>query len=110
MTDARARSGRHITAGLDAQTPGVRTTRLVRPRTSSLGLRVLACAHTRSMPRRWRHRVVGTKALLTAEAPCNACHARRRRVHRCPAAVRDDRDPPLVSGRVGRLYVEFEFR
>jgi hypothetical protein len=27
MTDARARSGRHITARLDAQTPGVRTTR-----------------------------------------------------------------------------------
>jgi hypothetical protein len=33
MTDARARSGRHITARLDAQTPGVRTTRLLRPRT-----------------------------------------------------------------------------
>jgi hypothetical protein len=33
MADARARSGRHITAGLDAQTPGVRTTRLLRPRT-----------------------------------------------------------------------------
>jgi hypothetical protein len=28
MTDARARLDRHITAGLDAQTPGVRTTRL----------------------------------------------------------------------------------
>jgi hypothetical protein len=27
MTDARTRSGRHITARLDAQTPGVRTTR-----------------------------------------------------------------------------------
>src|SRR3954471_24175278 len=42
------RLDRHITTGLDAQTPGVRTTRLVRPRTSSLGLRELACARTRS--------------------------------------------------------------
>ena len=33
MADARARSGRRITASLDAQTPGVRTTRLLRPRT-----------------------------------------------------------------------------
>ncbi|MET4760742.1 hypothetical protein ABIA00_001090 [Bradyrhizobium ottawaense] len=33
MIDARARSGRRITASLDAQTPGVRTTRLLRPRT-----------------------------------------------------------------------------
>ncbi|MGY3035531.1 hypothetical protein ACVIIV_004701 [Bradyrhizobium sp. USDA 4354] len=31
--------GRHIAASLDAQTPGVRTTRLLRPRTSSLGIR-----------------------------------------------------------------------
>jgi hypothetical protein len=30
MTDARARSGRHITTRLDAQTPGVRTTRFCR--------------------------------------------------------------------------------
>src|SRR3954451_16779494 len=48
MTDARARLDRHITPGLDAETPGVRTTRLVRPRTSSLGLRELACARTRN--------------------------------------------------------------
>ena len=34
MTDARARSGRFTTASLDAQTPGVRTTRFCRPRTS----------------------------------------------------------------------------
>ena len=36
-----------IAAGLDAQTPGVRTTRLPRPRTSSLGPPRLACAHRR---------------------------------------------------------------
>ena len=33
FSDARTRSGRRITASLDAQTPGVRTTRLLRPRT-----------------------------------------------------------------------------
>jgi len=33
MADARTRSGHRITARLDAQTPGVRTTRLLRPRT-----------------------------------------------------------------------------
>jgi len=30
MADVRTRSGRHITARLDAQTPGVRTTRFCR--------------------------------------------------------------------------------
>src|SRR5438874_1920121 len=45
MADARARSGRHITARLDAQTPGVRTTRLLRPRTVPPDRRGLACAH-----------------------------------------------------------------
>jgi len=30
IADARARSGRYITARLDAQTPGVRTTRFCR--------------------------------------------------------------------------------
>ena len=33
MTDVRARSGRRITTRLDAQAPGVRTTRFCRPRT-----------------------------------------------------------------------------
>src|SRR5437868_12096945 len=49
--DARARSGRHITARLDAQTPGVRTTRLLRPRTSLPVPRWLACAHRRGRTR-----------------------------------------------------------
>ena len=89
----------HITTGLDAQTPGVRTTRLGRPRTSSLGLRVLACAHARSHAK-------------TLSAPCRRRDGDRSRQSR-PAipitpdavasiaarpAVRDDRDPPLVSG------------
>src|SRR5882672_1638387 len=38
-----------ITARLDAQTPGVRTTRLLRPRTSSPASRWLACAHHRDL-------------------------------------------------------------
>ena len=89
----------HTTAGLDAQTPGVRTTRLVRPRTSSLGLRELACAHVRS------HAKTLSASCRTREA---IAHGQSR-----PAipitpdavasiapqpAVRDDRDPPLVSG------------
>ena len=47
MADARARSGRYITAGLDAQTPGVRTTRLLRPRTVPPDRPGLARAHPR---------------------------------------------------------------
>jgi len=47
MIDAHARSGSHITARLGAQTPGARTTRLLRPRTASPGYRGLACAHPR---------------------------------------------------------------
>jgi len=37
----------HLTARLDAQTPGARTTRLLRPRTVSPDLRKLACARLR---------------------------------------------------------------
>ena len=37
----------HITARLDAQTPGVRTTRLLRPRTVPPDRPELACAHPR---------------------------------------------------------------
>ncbi|MGY4624074.1 hypothetical protein ACVWY3_001830 [Bradyrhizobium sp. USDA 4486] len=80
------RSDRHITAGLDAQTPGVRTTRLLRPRTPSLRLQELACAHTRShtktLPASCRTREGNCSQ---RKPPCNAARARRRRVHRCPA-------------------------
>jgi len=45
LIDARARSGRHITASLDARTPGARTTRFCRPRTSLPGhSRARACS------------------------------------------------------------------
>ncbi len=74
----------HITTGLDAQTPGVRTTRLGRPRTSSLGLRALACTHARShaktLSASCRARDGGRSR---RKPPCNSDQARRRRVHRC---------------------------
>jgi|GEM_PF-6422411 len=75
-----------ITAGLDAQTPGVRTTRLLRPRTSSLGIRGVACArprsHAKTLSAPCRSR---GKAIAHGVPPCNVFYARRRRVHRCPA-------------------------
>ena len=75
-----------ITARLDAQTPGVRTTRLRRPRTSSLELRELACARARS-----HAKTLSASCRMRAgncsrpKPPCNADRARRRRVHRPPA-------------------------
>jgi hypothetical protein len=51
MADARARSGRRITASLDARTPGVRTTRLLRPRTIPPNTRRLACARPQASTR-----------------------------------------------------------
>ncbi|MGX1165192.1 hypothetical protein AB7M16_001458 [Bradyrhizobium sp. USDA 372] len=51
FSDARTRSGRRITASLDAQTPGVRTTRLLRPRTVLPDHQELACAHPRQSTR-----------------------------------------------------------
>ena len=89
ITDARARSGRLTTASLDAQTPGVRTTRFCRPRTSLPG-QPEARACSPPMPKR-----------NAVPAPCRAadrdgsrvsppCHSvtrRRCRVHRIPAYV-----------------------
>ena len=86
MADARARLGRHITASLDAQTPGVRTTRLLRPRTSS---HVASRAGVCSRPKPCEDAVSVVSSAQSdcsrPKLPCNACYARRRRVHRCPA-------------------------
>ena len=75
----------HITTGLDAQTPGVRTTRLVRPRTSP---HVASSAGVCSHPKPCEDAVgivsSARKPLLTAEAALQCNRARRRRVHRCP--------------------------
>ena len=90
MTDALARSGRHITARLGAQTPGARTTRFcctpITPVVCALGL-----AH--GCP------------------PCKTLRADVTCVHRRPARVRDDRDTPLFLGPgCGDIYAVSEFR
>jgi hypothetical protein len=111
IADVHARSGSNITAGLDAQTPGVRTTRLDRPRTSSLGLRELACAHARS------HAKTLSASCRTRGGDCS--RQGRPAIPIAPdavasiatlPAVRDDRDPSLVSDRVVRVYGKSEFR
>jgi len=47
LIDVRTRLGRHVTARLDARTPGAGTTRLLRPRTALPKHRRLACARPR---------------------------------------------------------------
>lgn len=87
MADVRVRSDRRITASLDAQTPGVGTTRLL-PSAHVLacrfeGWRVLA---PEAMRRRCQRRVV--RAMVVAHSrsrPTMPDCARRRRVHRSPA-------------------------
>ena len=86
MIDARARSGRHITARLDAQTPGVRTTRLDRPRTSShVASRVGACSRPKPCEDAVSAGSYAQSPVAHGFPPCNELRARRRRVHRCPA-------------------------
>jgi hypothetical protein len=100
-------SGRasHITTRLDAQTPGVRTTRLRRPRTSSLGRRELARArsrhHAKTLSAPCRH----AKAIAHGQSRPATLIAPDAVASIAPQpAVRDDRDPPLVSGQ-GALSV-----
>jgi hypothetical protein len=70
MADARARSGRHITAGLDAQTPGVRTTRLLRPRTvPPKSSRACVCSPPMSDKPALQRRVVRVAGGLTVARP-----------------------------------------
>ena len=76
ITDVRARSGRHITAGLDAQTPGVRTTRLLRPRTSShASSRAGVCSPSRPCEDAVSAVSSARRQLLTAKAALQ-CHSR----------------------------------
>src|SRR3954471_13757126 len=90
MADARTRSGRHITTRLDAQTPGVRTTRFCR---------------TLIAP------VVCATPSLTVARPAKPFAPVWPSVRRCPARVRDDRDTPLFLGPGCRdTYVISEFR
>ncbi|MET4444771.1 hypothetical protein ABIB75_003048 [Bradyrhizobium sp. GM2.2] len=90
MTDARTRSGRHITTRLDAQTPGVRTTRFCR---------------TPITP------VVCATPSLTVARPAKPFAPVWPSVRRRPARVRDDRDTPLFLGPGCRdTYAISEFR
>jgi len=90
MADARARSGRRITATLGAQTPGARTTRFCR---------------TPITP------VVCARCFAHGSPPCDACRAGATNVHHRPARVRDDRDTPLFLGPEYRSgYTISEFR
>ncbi|MBB2733315.1 hypothetical protein ABIF44_000878 [Bradyrhizobium japonicum] len=90
MADARTRSGRHITARLDAQIPGARTTRFCRTRTASV---VCALAVAHGCPPR---------DALRADAAC---------VHRSsPRVSRRSRYAPLTGMRCGHEYAKAEFR
>lgn len=111
MADVRVRSDRHITAGLDAQTPGVGTTRLLRPRTSSLGIRGVACARPRS------HAKTLSASCRSRERHCSRCPALQCRSRPTPSrpslpsprfvtiAIR-----PLSRARVFGVYDKSEFR
>ena len=87
LIDARARSGRFITASLDARTSGVRTTRFCRPRTFLAG-HSKACACSLSRP---QENAVTTPCRsrgsrwLTVTRPAIYVTRRRYRVHRTPA-------------------------
>ena len=74
IADARTRLGRHITARLDAQTPGVRTTRFCR---------------TPITP------VVCARYFAHGSPPCKTLRAGATGVHHGSPHVRDDRDTPL---------------
>ena len=101
----RAPVGRHITAGLDAQTPGVRTTRLLRPRTFPPaipdGWRALA---VEAEQERCQRRVVPRRRLLTECPPCNQPRAPppSRPPHPCPRLVTIAKRP--CGGRDGAIH------
>ncbi|MCW2020486.1 hypothetical protein ACVILJ_001358 [Bradyrhizobium diazoefficiens] len=77
MADARTRSGRNITARLDAQTPGVRTTRFCR---------------TQAAP------VVRATLFAHGSPPCEAFAPVKPASTAARPACRDDRDTPLFLG------------
>jgi hypothetical protein len=87
MTDARARSGRHITTRLDAQTPGVRTTRFCRTREPH-----------RSCARRLRSRL---PALRSRSRRCGPASAAVRPAF-VTIAIR-----PSSLGRVAAIHAPF---
>jgi hypothetical protein len=112
IADARARSGRYITARLDAQTPGVRTTRLLRPRTvppKSSGACVCSPLDDRQArsPAPCRTRRVRTHG-------CPPCHHAARAVAAASTATRpacrDDRERPFGRARISAVCHKSEIR
>jgi hypothetical protein len=99
IADARARLGRHITAGLDAQTPGVRTTRLLRPRTSSLAF-PMAGVRSPSRPNEDAVSAVSYRACCCSRFPALPPTSRADAVAATASlpASRDGRETPLVAG------------
>ncbi|MET3331867.1 hypothetical protein ABIF61_000391 [Bradyrhizobium japonicum] len=104
MADARARSGRHITASLDAQTPGVRTTRLLRPRTSP-SASPTAGVRSPSGPNKDAVSAVSYRACRCSRFPALQPSSRADAVAATASrpASRDDRETPLVAGGMCRL-------
>ena len=95
-------SGRaaHITARLDAQTPGVGTTRLLRPRTSSHASSTAGvCSPSRPCEDAVGAVSFARRQLLTVSRPAMPLAPDAVASIAARPAVRDDRDPPLVSGQ-----------
>ncbi|MGY3433424.1 hypothetical protein ACVWWI_005407 [Bradyrhizobium sp. USDA 3686] len=94
--------GPHITASLDAQTPGVRTTRFCRPRTSLPGHpEARACSPPKSnrnavtAPGRSR----GSRWLTGVARPATSSRAGAAASIASRLTYRDDRETPFLAGR-----------
>jgi len=97
--------GRRITARLDARTAGVGTTRLLRPRTSShVAPRGGVCSPPKSCEDAVGAVSCARQVIAHGVPPCNVARADAVASIAAQPAVRDDRDPPLVSGQ-GALLV-----
>ncbi len=88
MTDVRTRSGRFTTAGLDAQTPGVRTTRFCRTRNRT-------------------GRVRAAQPLTGQTRPAIACAPMHSTSTATRPTYRDDRETPLILGSGWQSYTIF---
>ncbi|MET4117368.1 hypothetical protein ABIB85_004029 [Bradyrhizobium sp. JR1.5] len=94
--------GPHITASLDAQTPGVRTTRFCRPRTSLPG-HPEACACSPPKPKRTDVTAPGrsrrSRWLTGVARPATSSRAGAAASIAARPAYCDDRETPLLAGR-----------
>ncbi len=89
---------------------GARTTRLRRPRTSSPKLSTAGvCSPSKPNEDASQRRSFARRSIAHGfKAPALRLPARRRRrVHRIPPRVPDDRDTPLVPGRTNRHIRQF---